>query len=338
MPGYSSDPKTGRLVFEETDEFAAAWEGFRLVAESPWWTRAWTVQEAVLPPRLRFLYGSAQPCDFEVMVKAMDSYWRFGKHEAPCCTEAMSLFPRSKMDALGSVLDMVGHVGHLSLRRSLGPRGGRNFDGRDCFYMIVRAFATRSCLEPRDRLYALWSQAANECYRDHKLSYTRPLGEVYTEVFKCMIREAQNHHPAPYPGIDFRVFFGPDFGPDAESIGRPSWVPSFVGGWTTESVQANIRWLGGTRLFRASGWKECSKLAFSGDNDTELHLDGNYADRVVAVGLPVGTDHVRRTGCKAVFDQWGDMLIRTNTKKTASNSNSRDDHDNDLALLLCGGV
>ncbi|KAK0658022.1 heterokaryon incompatibility protein-domain-containing protein [Cercophora newfieldiana] len=321
MPGYSKDPKTGQLVFEETGEFTTAWEGFRLVAESPWWTRAWTVQEAILPPQLHFLYGTAEPCDFDIMAKAMDNYWRFGKHLDACCTEAILLFPRDKMDTLGTILDMVGHVGSLFLRRSLGR--GRTFDGRDNFYMIMRAFASRSCLEPRDRLYALWSQTVNDSYRVHKLSYTRPLREVYTEVFKCMIREAQGH-PPPYPGIDFRVFFGPDFGPGGD---RPSWVPSFAGGWHMESVQANIRRLGGTRTFRAAAWKKC-KLTFSGDN--ELHLDGNYADRIVAVGLPLTTNELLHTGCKAVFDQWREMI---RTTKTATGP-----RDKKLASLLCGGI
>ncbi|KAK4445299.1 heterokaryon incompatibility protein-domain-containing protein [Podospora aff. communis PSN243] len=142
IPGFSTDPKTNRLTFSETPEFTAAWEGFRLVAESPWWTRAWTVQEAILPPKLNFLYGSAEPCGFQVMASAMDNYWRFGKHLDACCSEAMTLFPREKMDALGSILGMVGHVGNIFLRRSLGR--GRDFDGRDCFYMVVRAFASRS--------------------------------------------------------------------------------------------------------------------------------------------------------------------------------------------------
>ena len=87
-----------------------------------------------------------------------------------------------------------------------------------------------------------------------------------------MVREAQKR-PPPYPGIDFRMFFGSDFGPDAAE--RPSWVPSFVSSWLTESVEANIRRLGGTRIFRALAWKKC-KLEFSGDD--KLRLDGNYAD------------------------------------------------------------
>lgn len=316
IPGYSIDPKTGQLTFEETDEFMAAWEGFRLVAESPWWTRAWTAQEAILPSRLRFIYGNAEPCDFETISKAMDSYWRFWKGQQSCCSEAMALFPRSKMDAIGAILDQPGQVARICLRRSALER---TFNGFDYFYIIVATFAARRCLEPRDRIYSLWSQAVNECYQDHTPSYSQPLEEVFTEVFKCMIREAQIS-PFLYSGVDFRVLFGPDFGPDAK---RPSWVPSFVGGIDTESVEAHIRRLGCSRLFRASLWKK-SKLRVV---KNELHLDGDYINRILAVGLPVRAAHIS-AGCKDIFDQWRDIIRKTGV--TISRQS--------LARLLCGDV
>ncbi|RYP87628.1 hypothetical protein DL769_000487 [Monosporascus sp. CRB-8-3] len=314
MPGYFTDEGTGQLAFEETDEFTAAWEGFQLVAESPWWTRAWTAQEAILPPRVHFMYGSAEACDFESIGKGMDRQWQFGKGLQPCCTEAIALFPRSKVDALWAFFRQYTQI---SSRRAAGR--ARDFDGRDCFYMVVRSFADRSCLEPRDRIYSLWSQTVSKCYRDHTPSYSQPLEDVFSEVMKCMISEARTNSFL-YAGTDFRVLYGPGFGPNAT---KPSWVPNFVGAISSESVESNLSRLACSRLFRAAGWKK-STLRLSGD---ELHLDGVYMDRIRAVGLPVRNADVS-TSCKGVFDQWWDMIRTIETASTY----------HDLARLLCGDV
>ncbi|MBE3046757.1 HET domain-containing protein [Candidatus Bathyarchaeota archaeon] len=313
IPGYFTDPKTGKLAFEENDEFRAAWDGFRLMADSPWWTRAWTAQEAIQPRTLRFMYGTAETCDYDTIHKAMMNEWEWKKGLQPCCTEAINLLPRERFDALMAFADQFRHI---NLRREAGVT--RTYDGRDVFYIVLRTFSDRSCFEPRDRIYSLWSQTVDECYREHTPSYSRPLEEVFSEVFKCMLKEARND-PHRYSGMDFRVLYGFGFGPDTK---RPSWVPNFLGSMSTLSVESNLRRFACIRLFRASGWKK-STLRVSGD---ELHLDGVCVDRVLAVGVLLREAHIN-TGSKAVFDQWRDMIRKTGKTITRK----------DLARVFCGG-
>ncbi|CAN9199875.1 unnamed protein product [Alternaria alternata] len=50
LPGYHKDKSTNTWRLDTNNaESISIWEGFGLVAKSPWWHRAWTVQEAVLP-------------------------------------------------------------------------------------------------------------------------------------------------------------------------------------------------------------------------------------------------------------------------------------------------
>ena len=319
IPGFFTDEGTGQLMFEETSEFTAAWKGFRLVTESLWWTRSWTVQEAILPPRLSFMYGSAEPFDSKIIDEAESRQWQFGKGIQPCCSEAMALFPQSKMEALYEFFDKYRKI---SVRRVVGKT--RDFDGRDLFYMIVRSFADRSCQEPRDIIYSLWSQTIRDCYKGHTPSYCKPLEDVFLEVFKCMIQEAQTNSFL-YAGTDFRVLYGPGFGPD--EIKKPTWVPSFKGAMSSQSVESYFDRLAYSRLFGASGWEK-STLRLMGHD--ELHLDGVYIDRIRAVGGAVTNVDIR-TNCKRVFDEWWDMVRTITTEKT-----ERTRHD--LARLLCGDV
>ncbi|KAK8023331.1 hypothetical protein PG991_006570 [Apiospora marii] len=48
LPGFYRDKK-GHWAFNDDD--ADTWTDMELISMSPWWTRAWTVQETMLPPR-----------------------------------------------------------------------------------------------------------------------------------------------------------------------------------------------------------------------------------------------------------------------------------------------
>ncbi|CAN9178563.1 unnamed protein product [Alternaria alternata] len=59
LPGYHKDKSTNTWRLDTNNaESISIWEGFGLVAKSPWWHRAWTVQEAVLPDQAVVICGS----------------------------------------------------------------------------------------------------------------------------------------------------------------------------------------------------------------------------------------------------------------------------------------
>ncbi|KAI8955214.1 heterokaryon incompatibility protein-domain-containing protein [Xylaria longipes] len=169
IPGYRFDEKTHILSFHETDEFRALWDGFLLLATSPWWTRAWTAQEAYLPPRVTFFHYAAEPCDIDLLIRALNREAILLGNIPPCCVKAIDVFPSQKTRTLR---DFFAAVRKISDPRDIRLET-RARDGRDYFYITVASFADRESHDPRDRLYSLWS-TAGDSYRNLKPEYEKP--------------------------------------------------------------------------------------------------------------------------------------------------------------------
>ncbi|RYC64885.1 hypothetical protein CHU98_g1334 [Xylaria longipes] len=191
ITGYRFDEKTHILSFHETDEFRALWDGFLLLATSPWWTRAWTAQGAYLPPRVTFFHYAAEPCDIDLLIRALNREAILLGNIPPCCVKAIDVFPSQKTRMLR---DFFAAVRKISDPRDIRLET-RARDGRDYFYITVASFADRESHDPRDRLYSLWS-TAGDSYRNLKPEYEKPEEEVFTSIFMCIARvpKSPKHH------------------------------------------------------------------------------------------------------------------------------------------------
>lgn len=295
MPGYTFDPTTNQRSFQETLEFQALWDGFVLLADSPWWTRAWTAQEAFLPPRVLFHHDQGKPCDMRVLFDACNRNWAKGIHHRQCCAEALDLFPPHKIEKIRKFWARV----KIIQRCWNGRRGSRPSES---FYETVNRFAPRRCSLARDRIYSLWSMAGSLYKRHHSPDYSRSDDEVFTSVFKCMLLESQARADYKFSwGMDFRVLQGTHFGPSPanEHSKRPSWVPNYA----SANFDVHVFWPGLSRMYQASGWLR-GKVEVRGQ---ELHLQGFFIDRLRAVG-PVVTDPRDRTLFNRVLMLWKQML------------------------------
>ncbi|KAK1849672.1 hypothetical protein CCHR01_07727 [Colletotrichum chrysophilum] len=275
VPGYHGSERTGRLKFTETAEFGALWEGFMLLANSSWWTRAWTAQEAFLPPRVIFLHYAADSCDIKVIDASHERLWQHRDRLRSCCTEAIDLFPGEKMTQLNKFYQAFAKVQH---RREV-LIGRRSTDGRDCFYNIVTSFSSRQCHDARDRIYSLWSMTPS-FYKDCPLDYAIPEGVLFTSVFECMLREAKysRGHLNNFLGwgIDYRVLQWMNFGSDSTTANyRPSWVPDFSKSWSHEALHAHQGRIGFSKLYQPSGWSR-GHVKVQG---RQLHLKGFPMDK-----------------------------------------------------------
>ncbi|KAI1205008.1 heterokaryon incompatibility protein-domain-containing protein [Annulohypoxylon truncatum] len=326
IPGFRVNQTTGKQTFEETEDFCALWDDFLLLAESPWWTRGWTVQEAFLPPTVRFLHNAADPCDLPLIHHAIGRTSYFSDTRPPCCAEALDIFPQEKYKA---VWDFFHHIRKLSHRRDLYLKT-RSADGRDYFYIVVSTFAARQCQQGRDRIYSLWS-AAGKFYKSHIPNYKIPEEEVFSSVFKGMLRESRSHLNIIFSsGMDFRVFQGLNFGPSAKGANqKPTWVPDFSQSWSERTVEANLDRLAISRMYRASGWSR-GRAKIKGN---ELRLKGFLADRIQIVG-PVMIDPYDSTSAKTTLSQWKVMIQKWGaTQKLDAQTCYRQ-----LTATICGEV
>ncbi|KAK8112946.1 heterokaryon incompatibility protein-domain-containing protein [Apiospora sp. TS-2023a] len=180
LPGYSV-VGSADARFEENTEFLALWERFLSVANSAWWTRAWTVQEAVVPK---------------------DSVLRLGKWSINFETVITSRQLRNS------------HLLQCFENSPLGPQGWpKTFPEFRCrpFYELVLTFSNRACSNPRDKVFSLLALAKSPVMKAHRPDYSRSVIDTYTQAFRLMLDETDN---------DFRCLMGPTFGsanPDSPS-------------------------------------------------------------------------------------------------------------------------
>ncbi|KAI1152731.1 heterokaryon incompatibility protein-domain-containing protein [Nemania diffusa] len=326
LPGYSFDEKEQTFSFHETDEFRALWDGFLLLAQSAWWTRAWTAQEAYLPPRATFFHYAAEPCDLDLLIRA-------NKHEPvllgkiqPCCVKAIGVFPSEKTRMLREFFAAVGKILHpREVRLQTRVR-----DGRDCFYVTVASFAERESHDARDRLYSLWSTTGNS-YKKHKLDYKSSEEVVFTSIFLCMLQESQSYPNIIFSyGTDFRVLQGLNFGPrDPGTTQKPSWVPDFSRSWDPQIVRAHLDRLAISRKYQASGWSR-GRAKVKG---TQLHLKGFFIDTIKAIG-PAVRNMDDRLSLKETLSRWNYMIQTFNV----SQGNGTDFLRAQLIETIAGGV
>ncbi|KAI1121604.1 heterokaryon incompatibility protein-domain-containing protein [Nemania abortiva] len=325
IPGYTHNQQTNRFSFKETEEFRISWDGFVLLAESVWWTRAWTAQETFLPPQVIFHHNAAEPCDMDLVLRAMECNAERYRRFPPCSLETLEGFPTQKARILKGFFNKIGLI---SNPRQIHARK-RISDGRDCFYITVASFAERQSYQGRDRIYSLWSTAGG-LYKSHKPDYSCSDGEVFTSVFQCMIRESQRHLNTIFShGMDFRVLQGLNFGPTPNKADqKPSWVPDFSRSWDMEVVHANLNRLAISRMYQASGWSR-GRAKVSG---TQLHLKGFFMDTILVVGPAVAKVYDAES-LKQTLSQWKLMTQAFEVHKP-----NVDMFRKQLAEALCGEV
>jgi hypothetical protein len=57
LPGFHRDQINDTIAFEENEEMTSQLDDFLTMGRSPWWSRAWTVQESLLPENTKYMYA-----------------------------------------------------------------------------------------------------------------------------------------------------------------------------------------------------------------------------------------------------------------------------------------
>jgi len=307
LPGYFRDKTTGKLAFQEDEAFMSMWESFCLIANSSWWTRAWTVQETIFPLNTTVMYGYWKTSWYRIVCAG---YRRNSHMDSPtkCCSEALEIFPKPRRIFFNLFMSDVMFVN--------GPREAHTRGSQDSFHELVRSFACRDCKDPRDKIFSLLALANTVKYADLKPNYSKNVAEVYTETFCSMLDETDG---------DFRCLLGHGFG----DLGRglPSWIRDFSVVVPRDVVVSDIRRLSTYRLYNTSDGIPGNLVCIA---YKELHLSGFVADTVQTVGPAVRT--VESDDLKAIFSQWLELV--SSVLGSADKSTAR----GLLARLMCADV
>lgn len=305
FPGFERDGLTGRWTWKKNEACSSLLIDFLQIVQSPWWTRAWTVQECLLPKDSLVMFGPWS-IKWDDMLKA--EYMK-NSHGGPtqCCKEAVDAFNPHQLCATNEWMWC--------------PSRGRRFmdilhrNSSRPFYETSRTFASHQCLDPRDKVYSMLALAIHPIYQDFKPNYREDVAIVYTDLFTRMVREADGN---------FACFMGGGFG--SAMPGLPSWVRDFSQIRPLGVVAVEERRIIYASLYQASVQQPIAPLL---NEIREFHYKGAYAKTVKAVGQQVTASD---TALPQVFSQWHELC------REAMAPCEREVLHNKFFHILCGDV
>ena len=146
----------------------------------PWWYRAWTAQECVLPEQVIFTCGH-KVFDTPTLILASNHCY---SHSTSCCYIALLGLPSP--DILDNFLDTS-----QSLERLRGISRDSRTDTQLLYFLSERR--PRSASDPRDKVYSLLS-LENNPNRDAPIipHYDVDLNSLYSQVVKNSIASTES--------------------------------------------------------------------------------------------------------------------------------------------------
>ena len=279
LPGFECDKSSGLWIWRKNKACDELLNDFLQVVESPWWTRAWTVQESILPTNSLIMFGTwSVTWNHMFIAEYMKNHHVDGPQQ--CCKEASNAFnPHQR----ALIEEWMWH-----------PSRGRRFmsvihgnSSPISFHQAIMAFTSRRCSNPRDKIYSMLALATHPIYRDFKVNYHENVSTVYRDIFTRMVREAND---------DFTCFMGGGFG--SSMPGLPSWVRDFSQARPLNVVAVEERRIRYRALYQASLLNPIPPLW---NGIKELHYRGTYADTVRAIGPP---SKLTNAPLCDIFSQW----------------------------------
>jgi hypothetical protein len=153
---------------------------FRSLYSHPWFTRMWTVQEAVLARRLAICHGenTLEWADFEKVMMLLKAV-----------NDSINL-PFPDMKAFTHNAWNLIEVNN-SCRLSLPGAGGYSLSPFQQFHTYAHEFRRRDCKDDRDRIYALLGLLPENGPALIEPNYEKTVAEVYIEAARNQLKHGQ---------------------------------------------------------------------------------------------------------------------------------------------------
>jgi hypothetical protein len=168
--------ESGNITFKNSVEFNNFWSGFLKVAESVWWTRMWTVQEAILPKAGVMTYDTWS-ISLDSITKCGTNYY---KHVWDCCEHVVPSLPTPLAIALDEFCTIF-----LTLDRDRDLADDEYFDIQEQHL----SYGPRQCQNPRDKVYGLLALIGSISELDFWLTpdYSKSENEVFYDTTIAML-------------------------------------------------------------------------------------------------------------------------------------------------------
>ncbi|RMJ09839.1 hypothetical protein CDV36_010530 [Fusarium kuroshium] len=215
------------------------------LVDLPWWHRAWTVQEAVLPPDATVMCGTAQ-FPFSLLMKASDN--SLDHHFRGCCDTNDELYP------------FWDRVRGLDVAKNDAKEAPEYSVHGAC-----NLFRARQASDPRDKVYAYFWLG-----EELPVDYSLPYEEVFKLTTRSLIQQS---------GILQCLFRTAE---EKRSPTLPTWVPDWCAEFNKEHLNSDMAWVEVPRFYKAAGRTEA--ITRDTSSDKILDLRGVVLDRIATVG------------------------------------------------------
>jgi hypothetical protein len=263
----------------------------------PWWHRIWTVQESILGPAMLLMCGKREvTADTSCSLAFSYSY-----HSRACCRGF--LLKHLKQDAFWDL------GGGIDILHDLGSWQNEGYSRR--LVTLLAQFRSRSCLDPRDKVYGTLGLCIGDEGKLIAPDYTLPVSVVYEQVIFKMIERSRSlavfSQICPRSIKSTGMFAGK----------LPSWVPD----WTLEMTKDQLAVLH-IRQDRATFDFKASASTFTSARQQEqgmLSLNGILLDSIAVLStrqtshLHATIEHFKEMRDLAGVEVFPDRLYSTKT-------------------------
>ncbi|KAI1370230.1 HET-domain-containing protein [Hypoxylon crocopeplum] len=266
---------------------ARAGKAFQFVQRGPWWTRIWTIQEGVAPPRHTLIWGPLT-MPWEVFVKfsgnAMDLKWPDNLG-----LDFFAFFPE------GRALHLTASFTGLGMAAAWANQTPNPLE------MLWR-FRHRHSGDPRDKVYSilgLLHEGEQPLPSVTSSDYELPAATLFKRVTIDLIRD--DWGLCPLIGLRGEQKSVPDL---------PSWAID----WSLpEKNDITEFWAHDIFYYDFTADKGLPMLdkdaLVSPDEDSVIHLNGVMFDRVLASSKPIKTDKIDE-----IMRMWDELTVEAKSK------------------------
>jgi hypothetical protein len=259
-------------------EFANGLKSLEKLFSLAYWTRAWVLQEMILPKYATVVYG-ALSAPWQMFVDASNTWV---KHRNTCClvvTRGLTDECFYPFEELARAVQAVEYVRHK--RRRIRGEGGI-----DLLQLLVRYF-TRASTDPRDKVYALLGLVTDWYHAD-------PI------VPDCSISTLQAFESVTLHIIStsnsLRVLTGDHY----RSLAFPSWVCD----WSNPFQESELAWVWETvRLDMWDSYNASSGMTHKVEPvaGSRLSVSGFHVDTITGIGDVIrSADYTQKNALDAI--------------------------------------
>ncbi|KAJ4986746.1 heterokaryon incompatibility protein [Stagonosporopsis vannaccii] len=247
-------PLTGLpILFQDSEEGLGARVAFGHFSMygNPWWSRIWTVQEAIIPSSGVFIWGPLSISREAVLAAARNLR---DLDSLPSLPEGFAVYRRAYTELL---------------RRLLYPVHGFNHSKTDNALNLLMRWRHREFTDARDKVYALLGMISSDaipCAR--YCDYTIAVPQLFAQVTRDLIRHESGLRPllgaCELPNMTGDV---------------PSWAINFA--QCNRIGKRQLKWWGHSHRYKA--FQACGNYVLEIGSSSEykiLSLSGSYLDEV----------------------------------------------------------